>query len=263
MILKQKRGQLTIFIIVALILIGLVGIFFVFRGETIIEEKTQKLEENPELFLESCIKDKVREGIEFISLRGGYVDNKLNINFKFEDEPAYNISYLCYNQGSYLPCVNQKPTFMNDLRNEVKKYISKDVENCFNEIQSSFSKEGYEAIVNYEGFEIEIIPKRIIIQTSSEVSLTRYEETTKQEDIKVEIASKLYELSFIIQELVNQEANFCYSENLGIMLVYPEFSIDKFKTGESTIIYTVDHEESKERFRFAVRGCAIPPGLVV
>ena len=152
---------------------------------------------------------------------------------------------------------------MNDLRGEIKKYISNDVENCFNEITSSFTKEGYEVNTNYNDFKVEIIPKIVIIQTDSEITLTRSGETTKQENFKTEIASRLYEISFIVQELVNQEANFCYSENLGIMLVNPEFIIDKFKTGESTIIYTVDHEESKERFRFAIRGCALPPGLIL
>jgi len=261
MIPKQKKGQLTIFIIAALILIGLVGIFFVFRGGTLVEEKTQKLEENPELFLESCIKDKVREGIEFISLRGGYINNKLNINFQFEKEPIRNITYLCYNQNSYLPCINQKPTFMEDLKTEMKNYILEDVENCFVEIRESLGKEGFETNIEYENFEVEIIPKRIIVQTDSEITLTKSGETTKQENIKVEIPSRLYEISSIVQELVNQEARFCYAEGLGISLIYPEFSIDKFKTGESTIIYTVDHKESKERFRFALRGCAIPPGI--
>ena len=260
--LKNKKGQITIFIIVGIVLVSAILLFFVFNKQVSIGT-TEKTEENPELFLESCIEDKVKEAIEFISLRGGYVNNKLNINFKFEDEIAYNISYLCYNQGSYLPCVNQKPTFMNDLRGEIKKYILSDVEDCFNGIKSSFAKEGYEVGVEYNDFEVEIIPKRVIVQTDSKITLEKSGESTKQEDFKVEVSSRLYEISFIIQELVNQEARFCYSENLGIMLTSPELIIDKFKTGESTIIYTVDHKESKEKFRFAIRGCAIPPGLIL
>ena len=256
----NKRGQVTIFIIMGVILVSAIFLFFIFRGQTQ-TETTSKIEKNPESFLESCIEDKVKEAIEFISLRGGYVDNDLNINFKFENETAYNISYLCYNQRDYLKCINQKPTFMNDLRGEIKKYISQDVENCFNEIQSSLTKEGYKVNIDYRDFEVELLPKRIIIQTDSEIQIQKTGETTKQEDFKIKVASRLYELSFIIQELVNQEARFCYSENLGIMLVYPEFLIEKFRTGDSTMIYTVEHKDSKEKFRFAVKGCTIPPGF--
>ena len=258
--LKNKKGQITIFIIVGIVLISAIALFFVFNKQVGIGT-TEKTEENPELFLESCIEDKVKEAIEFISLRGGYVNNELNINFKFEDEIAYNISYLCYNQNNYLPCISQKPTFMNDLREEIKKYISSDVENCFSKITSSYSKEGYTVNTDYRDFEIQIIPKRVIIQTDSEISLTRSGETTKQEDIKIEIANRLYEISFIVQELVNQEARFCYAEHAGISLIYPKFIIDKFRTGDSTVIYTIDHKDSKEKFRFAIRGCVIPPGI--
>ena len=62
-------------------------------------------------------------------------------------------------------------------------------------------------------------------------------------------------------EIVSQESQFCYFEYLGYMLLYPEYKIDKFRTSDETIIYTIDHKDSKEMFRFAVRGCVIPPGF--
>tara|TARA_Y100000310_G_scaffold213829_1_gene214832 strand:+ start:4423 stop:5208 length:786 start_codon:yes stop_codon:yes gene_type:complete len=261
MIAKQKKAQLTIFIIIGIVLVSSIVLFFVFR-EKISEEITGKSEENPESFLNFCMEDKIKEAVEIISLHGGYLNNKLNKSFKFEDEEIpTDISYLCYNQNNYLPCINQKPTFMEDLKDEIKNYISEDVENCFNEMTKSFEQKAYEISTTYNGFEVEILPKIITIQTSSESILTKSGETTKQEDFKISIASRLYEISFVAQELVNQEARFCYSENLGIMLIYPEFIIDKFRTGDSTVIYTVENKKSKEKFRFALRGCAIPPGI--
>jgi len=62
-------------------------------------------------------------------------------------------------------------------------------------------------------------------------------------------------------EIVNQEARFCYAEISGIMLAYPEFSISLTKTDDLSKIYVVENKKSKEVFRFAVRSCAIPPGL--
>ena len=74
------------------------------------------------------------------------------------------------------------------------------------------------------------------------------------------VASKLYGISSLVQEIVNQEAEFCYAEDLGISLTFPEFKIDKLTTGE-TLIYSIEHEDSKEKFRFALRTCVIPPSL--
>ncbi len=257
----QKKGQVTIFIIVSIILISAIILFFLFRGITT-TETTGRPDENPEAFLESCMENNVKEAIEVISIHGGYLNNELYKSFKFEDEGfSLNISYLCYNQNNYLPCINQKPTFADDLKTEIKKYISEDVENCFNEMTNNFNQKGYKTTTDYNGFKVEIIPKRVIIQTDSNMVLTSSGETTKEENFKITIASRFYEITTLAQEIVNQEARFCYSEIRGISILYPEFSIDKFRTGDSSIIYTIEHKDSKEKFRFAVRGCVIPPGI--
>jgi hypothetical protein len=78
---------------------------------------------------------------------------------------------------------------------------------------------------------------------------------------KIIYSSNFYDLALVAQEIVSQEARFCNFEHLGYMLLYPDFEIDKFRTGDSDTIYTLTHRESGERFRFAVRGCVIPAGF--
>ena len=70
-----------------------------------------------------------------------------------------------------------------------------------------------------------------------------------------------YDLAVISQEIVSQEAESCNFEILGFMLLNPEFEADRFRTGDSTTIYTIKHKGSEEWFRFAVRSCVIPPGV--
>ena len=255
----KNEGQMTIFIIMGILIISAIVLFFLFRGQVTIET-TGKPEENPESFLKSCLEDKIKNAIEDLSLRGGYANGKPNLNFKFENEFQKNITYLCYTQNYYVPCVNQKPVFLEDLKTEIKNHISSDVKNCFDEMTKNFARKGYSIKTNYKGFSVDLLPKRVIVQTDSDISLTISGETTKDEDFKIVIASRFYEIVNLVQELVNEEAEFCYTENLGINLVYPEFIVDKFKT-QGTIVYTVEHTESKEKFRFAVRGCVIPPGF--
>ena len=256
----KKRAQITVFVIVVIIIISATVSFFIFRKEAVIEIGG-KPGENPGTFLNTCIKDKVREGVEVISLHGGYIDNPLHKNFKFENEDYVNISYLCYTQNNYVQCINQKPALKEDLRHEIKNYIEKTVKNCFDVMETNFLQTNDDASVSNRGFEVHILPKRIIIQTDSDISLTKSGETIQYENIKVSIASRLFEILSTVQELVNQEAEFCYAESLGIAITYPEFTIEKIKTVD-TIIYSVEHEGSKEKFRFAIRTCVIPAGLV-
>ena len=255
----KKRGQVTIFIVIGVVLIGATIMFFLLRNQEIIET-TGKSEENIESFLDSCLKDKIKNAIDDISIHGGYIDKEFSLNFQFQNEEPMNITYLCYTQNYYALCVNQKPGFVQDLKSELKNYISNDVQNCFDEMTKNFARKGYSIKTNYKGFSVDLLPKRVIVQTDSDISLTISGETTKDEDFKMVIASRFYEIVNLVQELVNEEAEFCYTENLGINLVYPEFIVDKFKT-QGTIVYTVEHTESKEKFRFAVRGCVIPPGF--
>ncbi len=242
-------------------IVSIITLFFLFGGR-IVPTIGEKPEENPNIFLESCIEDKIKEAVELISSQGGYISNPLHKTFKFEDEEEFtDISYLCYTQTSYLPCVNQEPMLIQHLKNEMKNYISNDVGDCFDKLTLSLEKQGYVVDATYRGFEVGLMEKKVIIEIDGEITLTKSGETSKQEDFKIIVPSRFYDLAIVTQEIVSQEARFCHFESLGYMLLYPEWYINKFRTSDAITIYTVEHKDSKEKFRFAIRGCVIRPGV--
>ena len=258
---RGRKAQVTIFIIISVLLIASVILFFFLRGD-ILPGTREKPEENPGGFLENCIEDKLIEGTKLISSQGGYVSPTFYKRFKFSNENDFtNISYLCYNQNYYLPCINQEPMLIQHLKAEVKTYILDDVKTCFNNLVSSLDDEGYLVDATYNGFEVEFATKKIIINIDGKIILTKSGETTSQENLEMILPSKFYDLTVVAQEIISQEARFCNFELLGFMLLYPEFGIDKFRTSDSIIIYTIKHTDSEEKFRFAIRGCVIPPGF--
>jgi len=257
----EKDGQVSVFVIAGVIVVVLIAGFFLSRAG-ILPRIGQSSEVNPNNFLDSCIGSKVKESIHLISPQGGYIGNPLNKTFKFADENSpTDISYLCYTQNYYEPCINQEPILIGHLKNEIKTYISQDVKDCFDEFVFNLGKQGYLVDARFEGFDVKLVPKKIIIEGESELVLTKSNETSKQEDFKIIVSSHFYDLAIVVQEIVSQEARFCNFENLGFMLFYPQFDIDKFKTGDSTTIYTIKDRKSQEEFKFAVRGCVIPPGI--
>jgi len=257
----NKRGQITIFIIVGIIVIGAIGVFLIF-GTDIGERIGISGETNPESFLDSCLKDKVKQGIEIISRQGGSLSNPVNKSFLFKDETyPTDISYLCYNQNDYLPCVNQEPMLFQHLEDEIKDYISDEVTSCFNDLGTSLGRQGYSVQKKIRSFEIKLQSKRVVIETDSEITLTKAGETSKQEDFTIFVGSRLYEITEVVVEIVNKEATRCEFNYVFFMMNNPEFDIHKFKTADSTEIYVIKHEDTNERFNLAIRGCVIPPGF--
>ena len=251
----MKRGQVTIFIIVGILVVATIVLFFLFR-QGIIPGIPGVKDENPEASLDSCIEGKIKETIEVISLQGGYVENTLGLVLD-----GKNISFLCYTDNYYLPCINQEPVLIQHLKKEIKKGISMDVKNCFDSLTNSLSKKGYAVDADYRDFEIILAPGRVIVDIDAELSLTKANEFSKEENFVVAVPSRIYDLGIVAQEIVAQEAKWCNFETVGFMLLYNDFNIKKFETGELNTVYTITHKKTGEEFKFAVRGCVIPPGF--
>jgi hypothetical protein len=258
---KSKRGQVTIFIIVAVVIVSLVALFFAISGSKIPLISGGTKEINPDNFFKTCIEDEVKSTIMKVSLQGGYLNNSLNRSFTFEGEDEYDIAYLCYNQNYYVQCINQEPLLIQHLKQEVKNDISDNVENCFNELTTNIEKEGYSLEKSYNGFEVQLSPGKIELDVSGKIAGTKNEQTVSYENFKMIIPSKFYDLSVISQEIVSQEAEYCGFNDLGYNILHSEFKVTKFRTGDSTVIYTIENKDSKEKFRFAIRSCVIPPGI--
>jgi len=252
----------TIFIIAGIMIVAAVVVFFFFFRGGVIPIIGEKPEENPGSFLEVCIEDKLMEGVELISSQGGYLNNTLNRTFKFSDEKGFtDISYLCYQNNYYLSCINQEGLLIQHLNAEVKRYVLDDVRTCFDNLVSSLDRRGFVVDATYNGFDVGFATNKIVIDIDGEVVLTKSGEVTEQENLEMVIPTRFYDLAIVVQEIVSQEARFCNFETLGFMAFYPEFNVERFKTGDGTTIYTVQHLDTQEEFKFALRGCVIPPGF--
>jgi len=261
MIIKN-RGQITIFIVVGLIIVSGVVLFFLLKTK-VAPQIGGTPETNANAFLSSCIEQKTKEAINELSIKGGELNSILNINFMFTSEKVYrNITYLCYTQNNFRPCVVQKPTIFLDMQNGIKNYISDEMNSCFTGMLDNFKTQGFAVGENSKlnSFDVKFGPKKITIQTDSEVVLTKTDETTTQKNFQTIVPSRIYEIMGVVQEVINQEAMFCHFEDSGFTIAYPEFSIDKYEMESGVRIYTIEDKVSKEKFRFAVRSCAILPG---
>ncbi|MDO8468038.1 MAG: hypothetical protein Q7S56_03790 [Nanoarchaeota archaeon] len=251
----NKKGQVTIFIIFGILVIAGILAFFLLRAK-IGPSSSGSIEQNSESFLQTCIQDRVDEGINSIMKQGGYIKPEIYINWEGE-----NVSYLCYTANYYRPCINQEPVLISHIKNDLKEYIADDFESCFADYGKTLEQENYAVQVNYKGFELELGNGKVIITSDSELIYTRSGETSKFNSFRLIIPSHLYDLATVAQEVTTQEAKYCNFENVGFGLLYPQFKVNIFKSSSLDKIYTIIYKKSNEQFKFAVRGCVIPPGF--
>lgn len=258
----MKRGQVTIFIIGAVVIIAVIAFFFLFKQGMIPGISGDGKEIDPNMFLKSCLDEKVKDTTEILLSQGGYISNPLNKTFRFNNETEYSqLSYLCYTQNYYSRCINQQPMLIQHVKDEIYGEISEDVKNCFDELVSRLTEQDYVVDAKYNDFEVKLLPKKIEVDVDGSLTLTKNEQTTKKENFRIFFTTRLYDLAIVVQEIVSQEARFCNFENLGFMLIYPQFNIDRIKTGDLVTIYSVQDRTSKESFNFAIKTCTVPPGM--
>ena len=252
---KSKRSQVTIFVIVAVAIVAVVGGYFLVKSD-VIPSLGDSGEVDPQGFLDTCLKDKIQEGIDLLLENGGYINPPLTIMHNNQ-----NISYLCYNQNGYSPCVNQQSLLIRHLEKELYNYIENDVEDCFSGdagLTSTLDQKGYTVTgARYGGFEVDLRDGEFAVDIDAELTLTKTGETSKQEDFSVVTPTRLYNLAMVVREIVSQEIKYCHFSDTGYNIMYPETRVLVDNIRDETKIYTVEDVKGIEKFWFAIRGCAL------
>jgi len=257
----MKKAQVTIFVIVGIVLISIIGLFILFKlGK--IPSIIGGVEKNPQVYLENCIEPRINNAVKILENQGGKINPGLFKTFKFnEDKDYFNISFLCYTDKNYLPCVNRNPILINSLEEEINEYIADEMVKCFADWKTSMEKNDFVVEMSGLSFDVELEPKKIILNAQKEISASSKGESFQYNEFRVVLPTKIYDLASVVQEIVSQEAKYCNFDIQGFMLFYPKFNIDKFRTSDLNTIYVVQDRASSEKFKFAVRSCVVAPGM--
>lgn len=252
-LLNYKKGQVTIFIIIALMIVVLIAMIFVSRIPPKVDISDDK---TPHSFIESCTKQAVQEALKKIQETGGDIGPKLSVRYE-----NINRSYLCYTTRFYQPCVNQRPGLIEHIETQITEYIKPKLLTCFDSLESDLSKR-YQIEMGDMEVKTKLAPKEVLIEINRKFKMSRGDTKTMEfENFKIQLLHPIYDLAKVSNEIVNQEARFCSFNALGYMTVYPQFDITRFKTGDADIIYKVKDRSSAQDFNFAIRSCPLPPGF--
>jgi len=131
----QKRGQVTVFIIIGLILLILAGVFIMMRQQAAEEEPPEIVPEQLfpiKSFVDSCVRSASRDALDILGLQGGYIQVPESIRYdplsylpltSDSTATAMKIPYWYYRGRNVIPSVD-------DMNLAIARYVEGNIGAC-------------------------------------------------------------------------------------------------------------------------------------
>lgn len=240
-----KRGQVTIFIILGIVIVSAVLVFFIWIRPEYLSQTGGRLN------FESCVRDSVVGAVSELEKNAGYINPEFTYNHKGEQ-----IVYLCYTNEDYRTCTIQKPFLKQHFEEELKKYITSDVENCYANSVSILREEGYDVVSGRVNFSVSIEPESIDVLADAPTAVG----SAGYSRFNIKTPSPLYDMLMISTSLLQFEARYGDTDTDSINDFYPDYFVEKLKMDDGTTIYTLTSKLYRNEFKFASRSLAWPAG---
>ncbi|PIN92833.1 hypothetical protein COU54_05460 [Candidatus Pacearchaeota archaeon CG10_big_fil_rev_8_21_14_0_10_31_24] len=248
----NKKGQVAIFVIIAIVIVAII-LAFMFYPKINIGGNSET--GNPKSFIESCMKEDVNTLLDELSYNGGYEEPEGFIIYQGEKVP-----YFCYTSDSYETCIVQQPNVQGHFENEIERILKPSVESCVKDFKKEFESKGYSVSVSKAELNASFVPGKLKIELMSPMTLSKDTSRT-YESFDYEFKSDLYDLMALATSIIDYESVYGDSETTLYLRYYPNIKIEKVRLDEGSKIYTISNFVSGERFRFASRSLVWPPGF--
>lgn len=243
----KKKGQVTLFILIALMLVALILVLFYLRG---IKTESQSFDESGIfLNLKACAQEAVKDELKILYEKGWVLNARNNISYR-----GVPFTYLCYTTDYGMPCYNRYPMLEESVEATLREETKDELNDCFSTLKSDLESRGYTVNGNKTDYSIDILPGLIKIVLKKPITLTK--ETVKREvsNFDTDVVSSAYELLHITREIVNGEATTCVFPRTAFSFLYPQYQLDRTFYQDSRL-YEITYLPTMEKFKFAIRGC--------
>lgn len=218
----MKRGQVTIFIILAIVIAGAIGAYFMLR-ENHGQSVPQDLKPAYDYYV-SCLKSTTQDGIALLGQQGGHI--KIPI---FEPGSAYMpfssqldflgqpVPYWMYVSGNNL--LKEDVPTKQDMEKELSTYVSDRVKDCD---FSDFEAQGYLIYVDDGSAKVKINDLSVDVSVSNKVTIFKGEESAVVQSHDFSIKSKLGKFYDMALKVYNYEKSNMFLEKyaLDVMRLY-------------------------------------------
>ena len=215
----NMRAQVTIFIIVAIILVAAVVGFFIFKDKILSNNIPSNMEPVYNSFV-SCLQQDTEVGIDVLESQGGYIElpayepgsnyMPFSSQLNFLGNP---IPYWYYVSGNNIQ-KEQVPT-KQEMEKELEAFIENKINNCKFD---SYYEQGYEINKDVENVKasVTINDNNVIVSLDMPLEIIKGEQSARVTSHKITVNSKLGKLYGDAKKLYNYEQKNMFLENYAI-----------------------------------------------
>ena len=250
--MKDKRGQVTLFIILGIVLIF--GIFFIIYSlkPEFFKPITSRLGIGVKGF-ESCLDSSLSQKINKLALTAGIANPKFSYQYQ-----GQNYTFLCYTNEYLKPCVNQEPFLKDRFEQSLKELIKEDFEKCYESSIRELQKRGFDVERGDVSYEIFIESKSIKLKIKAPTISSQGDSAFSFRDLTYTYKTNIYEILMVAISLIQFETYYGDSEQMQQMFYYPNIKILKERRDEDIKVYSVIEKNEGIKFNFAVRSFPWP-----
>lgn len=170
----QTKGQVTISVIIAVVIVATIVSYFVLRDRVSIKNELSPDAEGVQTFIQECLDSSAREVVYYVGQRGGYFALP-------EFETDSGITYYYKGEKNYMPTKK----FIED---EIALFTAGETVLCIDEFKRFPSL----TIKNREiNFSSELKEDEVVIYLHYPVRITKGESTTEIEDFETKVSVRL------------------------------------------------------------------------
>ena len=214
----DKRGQITIFIILGIIIVGGILIYFLFRGSMGIDGVSTEFEPVYDLYL-SCLEDTASQGVSLLGEQAGYIEPP-----EFEPGSAYSptssqldflgqgVPYWLYVSGNNI--LREQVPSKEDMEGQLEKYIEERVDFCD---FSVFEQSGYDIFIDPEArVDVTINELEVDINLDNKVTIFKENSSVEIDNHRISLDSKLGKYYSLAREVYDYELEELFLEDYAI-----------------------------------------------
>lgn len=251
----NKRGQVTSFIILGIVLVVIAFVVFYFFGDVLIKQKKEVVFDESELeplknYIDECIKINGDEGLNLIGKQGG--DINLGLYKMYHNEM---INYLCYTE-EYKPCYNRKPFLEKHIESELNIYMLEKLRNCID--LDLIRSEGYIVEDSELIVDTNIGDEVVIINVNYPITISKGNDVIGEERFSETFNIPLGKLINVAEDIIDYESDpnltpVMEFDVLSYMMRYMgdvEIRVDNVQNSR---IYFINEKGDNFIFRFATQ----------
>jgi len=234
----SKRGQLTLFLVLAILIVGGIVGFFVYRGYFSKIGVPNMAKPVYSAYL-SCIEQLTKEGASILSSRGGYIEipefepgSPFMPSSSQLDLLGVGIPYWFYISGNNL--VREQVPTKRGMEIQLQKYIQDNLQSCD---FSDFETRGYLIDVDEGSVNVKIEENQIQVNVKNEMRIGFEDDFYRFAEHKLSVRSKLGKFYDLARKIYDHQTKENFLDNYALDTLMLHAPTSGFEEGCTPIIF--------------------------